>query len=493
MNPNELIEYPVDKDNETLIIANLIKSKENRDFFVRQGNSKNFRYKEFETIAWSVVEIETNKLELNIDAILLKSKSSPIKYLVTFEFIQEIIDNFNEVPLVNFREHNEKLVTDFVKSQMLDKIFSSLFKVCTNPVSKLSDVENRLDYLKSIVETGFSASKLEFQGMDTIIPQYIKDRELNREKYTTGFSQIDALLMEGFAPKQITTVAGLAGSGKSSWNLSSMKNLANRKIVAAQFALEMNNFPLVHKLLAFNTRFPMSKIITNIDQMLPEERAFYNAELIRLERNKKLFFNDKSTQTLDTIREQIMLLQDHLKTEYMVVSIDLFTKIQEFQSSDNFARDTEKNANKVQKMAKELGVHLVLVAQIKRDVANRKFSRPSMQDVKNSGALAEISDIMLGIYRPYYNPEIALKAKVAQSIIKQGNLFTDPDMDDDFGNSIEKDPDENIAEIIIMKQRMGENNTLVNLFFNPDTTCFESIEEEYQRVINARKKDLAME
>jgi replicative DNA helicase len=188
-----------------------------------------------------------------------------------------------------------------------------------------------------------------------------------------------------------------------------------------------------------------------------------------------------------------MLLQDILKTEYMVVSIDLFTKIQEFQHSDNFARDTEKNANIVQKMAKELGVHLILIAQIRRDVANRKFSRPTMQDIKNSGALGEISDIMLGIHRPYYNPEVALKAKVQQSIIRQGNLFTEPDMDDDFGNSIEKDPDENIAEIIIMKQRMGENNTLVNLFFNPDTTCFESIEEEYQRVINARKKDLATE
>jgi hypothetical protein len=30
----------------------------------------------------------------------------------------------------------------------------------------------------------------------------------------------------------------------------------------------------------------MSKIITNIDQMLPEEKAFYEAELIRLQRNK---------------------------------------------------------------------------------------------------------------------------------------------------------------------------------------------------------------
>ena len=493
MNPNELIEYPIDKDNETLIIANLIKSKENRDFFVRQGNFKNFRYKEFETIAWSVVEIETNKLELNIDAILLKSKSCPIKYLVTFEFIQEIIENFNEVPLVNFREHNEKLVTDYVKSQMLDKIFSSLFKVCTNPVSKLSDVENRLDYLKSIVETGFSASKLEFQGMDTIIPQYIKDRELNKEKYTTGFSQIDALLTEGFAPKQITAVAALSSMGKTSFVLSSMKNLANRKVIAAQFALEMNNFPLVHKLLAFNTRFPMSKIVTNIDQMLPEERAFYEAELVRLQRNKKLFFNDKPSQSLDNIREQIMLLQDHLKTEYMVVSIDLFGKIQDFQNSDNFARDYEKKVNVVQKMVKELGIHLILVTQIRRDVANRKFGRPNMNDLKNAGAITEACDIVLGVHRPYYNPEVALKAKVAQSIIKQGNLFTDPDMDDDFGNSIEKDPDENIAEIIIMKQRMGENNTLVNLFFNPDTTCFESIEEEYQRVINARKKDLSLD
>jgi replicative DNA helicase len=277
----------------------------------------------------------------------------------------------------------------------------------------------------------------------------------------------------------------------SSFCLSSMKNLANKGIIAAQFALEMNTTPLIHKLLAFNSQLPITKVVSNISELREEEQAFYYAEVKRLEKNYNLFFNDKPSPSLNTIREQIMLLQDHLKTEYIVCFIDLFGKIKEFQSSDNFARDYEKNCNIIQNMTKELGVHMSLVAQIRRDVANRKDTRPTMQDLKNSGALTEISDLIFGIHRPFYNPKTAIKTNVQESVLEQGSFNFDPSDQDASLVAMQDDINKNIAEVIFLKQRMGEGNKLVNFVFDPNTTCFYQIlDKEEQKRINASKKDL---
>ena len=842
MSNTVLFDYPIDMDNEATIISNVIQDSENRNYFLRQGNWKVFRQKEYQTVSWAVLECGNDNIDVNYESILLKSKSCPIRFFVTFEFLSSLVSNYPKIPHENFKAHLEKLVTDSIKSNILEKS-SSLYSVCINSSSTLSDIEDRLKYFQSMVEQGYSSSRLEFKGMEELIPAYIEEKKLTREKYTTGFSQLDALLTEGFAPKQITTVAGLSSMGKcqkkgtkimmydcsfkkvedivvddllmgpdsksrkvlsttkgfgdmykihqkrgddyfvnkdhilslqkagcsirtrigaerscrvsigwkengeivnvsvkdaleksdnffnkyrgykatlefeekkilldpyflgvwlgdgyssgvtisnpdieirtylkeyanklnmlyhedttkdrpncpncrisngrgsseenyilnslrnynlienkhvpkeylynskeirlnllaglldtdgymtsgiheistkyqqlkddilflsrslgfyctatleekriksidfkgmywriricgnnyqiplkikrkiaykhnkkhlptqtkieishdgkydyygfelegdglyilkdftvthnSSFVLSSMKNLSNKRVVTAQFALEMNSMPLIHKLVAFKSGIPVSKIVSDPDLLSTEERQFYDTELERLRRDRFIYLNDKPNQSIKSIREQIMLLQDHLKTGYMVVVIDLFGKIKELQSSDNFARDYEKTVNIIQPMVKELGIHMILVAQIRRDVANRRFNRPNMNDLKNAGALTEVSDIVLGVHRPYYSPELALKTKMLENIANQNNLFGEEE--EHNAQAIQEDMNKNIAEIIVLKQRMGENNTLVNFLFNPDTTCFEQISSEYQHNINMSKSDL---
>jgi replicative DNA helicase len=481
-------DYPIDQDNEALIASNIILDSVNREYFVKLGNWQCFRNDQYKTIAWSVIEAYNSKMEVNLDAILLKSKGSPVKFLVTFEFLTSLTTNFLAVPEVNFREHYSKLIVDSVKAKIIDKN-KALIEVCSNPKTDLGDIQDRLNYFDSIVESGHSGSKLDFMSVAELMPQYMMNKDKSKDKYTTGFSTLDEICAEGYAPKQVSIITALSGMGKSSFALSSMKNLANKGVVSAQFALEMNTIPLIHKLLAFNSQLSLSKIIGKVDDLTPEELAFYNAEVKRLEKNYHIFFNDKPSPSLKVVREQLMLLQDLLKTEYLVCFIDLFGKIKEFQSSDNFARDYEKNCNIVQNIAKELGIHMSLVAQIRRDVANRKDSRPTMQDLKNAGALTEIADLIFGIHRPFYNPKVAVKTNVRESLMDQGSLNFDDDAA--AGMIVQDDINKNIAEVLFLKQRMGENNHLVNFVFDPNTTCFcQILDKEEQKRINARKTDL---
>ena len=489
---NNILTYPIDRDNEGLLIANALKNSENREIFYRKVTFDKFRVKEFQTIAWGIIETINSKIEFNLDAVLLKSKSCPARYIVEYAFLQEISNNFEEVATSNYLEHIERLSVDCAKHQLIDFATRSLLPACTNPITTMADLENRITHAKSILVKGSSALKLNFKSMATVAAEYDEMKALGIDKRTTGFSQLDFYLTEGFKEKQITTVAGISSVGKSSLALTFMKNLSqlDLPVPAAQFALEMNNMSLFTKLLAFKSRIPINRLVKKPEELTDQERAIYFFEKEQLAKNSHIFLDDTPARSIDSMREQILLLQDHIKQGYIVVVIDLYGKIGDLQSSDNFARDYEKNLNKVQIMTRELGIHTILVAQINREIGKKKNKRPTMNDLKNSGALTEISDLMLGIHRPYNDSETSVQRKLLYNTHEK-DFDDEEEYHSDNYNKIMLDDnlDANLAEIIILKQRMGPKDDIVNCIFDPDTTCFCPISESYQKKINQRRLD----
>jgi replicative DNA helicase len=470
----EALQLKINTDNEALILSNAIQDSENREIFVRKVDYLEFRELGFRPIAWAVSQVVSKKMEMNHDAILLLSKTCPSNNTeIKYEDLVALTSNYPVVPKENFEQHIETLKLDNVKQSLIKSSLNYLVKDCRDPKVSLSKISQNIDYLKRTVESGYTSTKLEFKSMDQVVEEYKIAKSRIVEKRTCGFKILDEKLTEGLKGGQISVIAGLSSMGKSSWALSMMNNLSNKGVYTAQFALEMDNMSITSKLLAFNADKPLSTIVKNINEFSESDRRVIEWEMERLGNNKYIFLNDKPSQSLSDIREQIMMLQDKLKTEYIVTVIDLFGKIRDFQTSDNFARDYEKKLNQVQAMTRELGVHMSLVAQINRTVAKRSYGRPKMSDLKNAGALEEVADIIFGIHRPYYDPEVALKHKMSQ--------------EDD--TAVDKFSDENLAEVIILKNRMGENNTIINFIFDPLTTRFSAVKAEDQNMININKPE----
>jgi len=263
----------------------------------------------------------------------------------------------------------------------------------------------------------------------------------------------------------------------SSFTLSMMKNLANKRVPTAQFALEMNNMSLTTKMLAYNSGIPVTLLTKDIEKLSEIQKRVYDYEMLRLKDNKFMWLNDKPSQSLAQIREQTMMLQDHLKQEYIVIPIDLFGKIRDFASSENFARDYETKLNEAQVMTRELGVHYILVAQINREVGKGKLKRPKMANLKNAGAFEEVADNIFAVHRPYYDSDKALKEE-----IKKKGLYQEED-DGEEVVEVEK----YLAEILILKQRMGANNKIVNFYMDPNTTRFQPWDTVDQEILNQAK------
>ena len=97
-------------------------------------------------------------------------------------------------------------------------------------------------------------------------------------------------------------------------------------------------------------------------------------------------------------------------------------------------------------MAKELNVPVLCLSQLSRANEGRQNKRPMLSDLRESGAIEQDADIVLGLYRDdYYNKETD---KV------------------------------NVAECIILKNRRGETGS-VELQWLPEFTTYASVERRH--------------
>lgn len=266
----------------------------------------------------------------------------------------------------------------------------AIFEINNSLNNPITEDENKYDYIsgKKLIEL--------YEKVEQI-------RESGKGFYTCGFEEIDKYLVEGFAPGKVTVIAGRPGMGKSAFAVCILKNLSAQKIHAVESVLEMNNISFLDRYISATTLIPLEKLIKYRDMLTDSEKFMINLVKKRIESNPYLHLNDFPSPSLEDIRESIIRLQKRIGDKYMVVVIDLFDKVKNLLNKvDNLTSNFHLNLNLIQRLAKELEVHFVLIAQINRETEKRKNNIPTLADLKHSGAFEEIADLILFVDRPSY-------------------------------------------------------------------------------------------
>jgi replicative DNA helicase len=115
-------------------------------------------------------------------------------------------------------------------------------------------------------------------------------------------------------------------------------------------------------------------------------------------------------------------------------------------------------------LAKELGVPIIALSQLSRQVENRDDKRPQLADLRESGSIEQDADVVMFVYREeYYLGRAEPKAGTPEYV--------------DWQDQMSKI--HGVAEVIIGKQRHGPTGT-VRLHFDGRFTRFQNLaQEEY--------------
>jgi replicative DNA helicase len=229
--------------------------------------------------------------------------------------------------------------------------------------------------------------------------------------FDTGCVLLNSALPTGFAPGEITTIFGSTGIGKSTYSLYLINRMVNKYIPCFYVSLEMSETSTMDRWMASRLRIPFHNLYNKnsvIDESVIEQ---VKEERLKLERanSNRFVFIDETRVSASSLEKMINQVKMKMQTDYMAVFVDLATMMEDFGEGTPIAY--EQAMNNLHQMTKRTGVHLVLVVQAtQKSLENKrpttieglKVFRPTLADIKNSGAVAERSRQVLAVYREHY-------------------------------------------------------------------------------------------
>lgn len=258
---------------------------------------------------------------------------------------------------------------------------------------------------------------------------------------TTGFEYFDRLTA-GLQPSDLIIVAGRPSMGKTALALNMGYNAArNTKKGVAVFSLEMSRQQLGIRLLGFESRIDATRLRTGRLKKHEWQELIDSADRLS---EIPIFIDDSSAITVLEMKAKCRRLKK--RGELGLVIVDYMQLIQGRRSAESRQLEMSEISRALKGLAKDLDIPVVALSQLNRKVEDRPNKRPQLADLRESGAIEQDADVIVFIYRDeFYNPQ--------------------------------SEESQNIAEIIIGKQRNGPTGSL-KLTFLKELTRFENFIQE---------------
>jgi replicative DNA helicase len=219
----------------------------------------------------------------------------------------------------------------------------------------------------------------------------------------SGFVDLDDMTT-GFAPAQMIILGGRPAMGKTSVVLDMVRAstlLAGKTTIF--FSLEMGKGEVMQKILSAHAHIEFEKIKKGNVNAEEWERLREAAKEIK---ESNLLIDDTPELSLVNLRTKCLKQKARPEGLDMVV-IDYLQLMAVPKVSASDGRQTAVSAlsRGVKLLAKELGVPIIILSQLSREVEKRNDKTPLMSDLRESGSLEQDADIVMFIHRPeYYDP-----------------------------------------------------------------------------------------
>ena len=256
----------------------------------------------------------------------------------------------------------------------------------------------------------------------------------------TGFSGLDRVLV-GLGKSDLVLVGARPGMGKTSFavNLATYAATTTKKSVCI-FSLEMSAEQLITRVMSSEALIDSYRLRSG--ELTDEDWGKLAHAASRLS-DCEILIDDTTGITVTGMKAKLR----RVKNLGMVV-IDYLQLMQSDRRIDNRVQEVAEISRGLKLLAKELQVPVICCAQLSRGPESRTDKRPMLSDLRDSGAIEQDADIVLFLYRDEYY-------------------------------KTEKDEPQNIAEVIVAKNRHGSTGNVKMGWFG-QYTKFTTLEEDRQ-------------
>lgn len=214
--------------------------------------------------------------------------------------------------------------------------------------------------------------------------------ELGRE---TGIAGLDDILAGGWYDGQLVVIAARPSVGKSSFAQQMALNQARKGWVSAFIGLEMPQMELVRRTVANLGRAPLRALKTG---KLSHEDWDRVADAVAHLQDLPLHLDFCPGATLVEIVTKARKLVRKHGLKFLVV--DYLQLMQGTNERQDRRVQLQEITRALKQLAGQLGITVVLLSQLNRDVEKRSNPRPTLADLKECGAIEEDADVVLALW-----------------------------------------------------------------------------------------------
>ena len=244
--------------------------------------------------------------------------------------------------------------------------------------------------------------------VNTIINQNLQDTH-QLTGSPTGFEELDKK-MGGLQCSDLTIIAAESSIGKSSLSLSIALNAAKYGEKIAIYSMEMKAEQLTARIMAMESGVSSSNILyARLDggQLQQIEKGVGKIE------NLNIFFDDRSTSSIDTILSSIRYMVMKYKVKGAI--IDYLQILNVNMKNVNKEQAMGDVARRLKNIAKELDIWVIALSQLSRDKEN---PIPTLARLRDSGQIAEAADNVILIYRPEFYGKLSYPSDFASASVQ---------------------------------------------------------------------------
>ena len=345
------------------------------------------------------------------------------------------------VPRSTNVEHYARIVKEKATLRNLihsaGKILSRAYEAEQDAGTVLDQAEQEIfSIAEDRIHTGFVRISDLVQGSFTAIEKLQEHKGLVTG-VPTGFVDLDNLT-SGFQPTDVIIVAARPSMGKTSFVLNVAQHIGTKTdLTVGFFSLEMSKEQLFMRMLTTEAEVDSHRFRGGF--LSERDYGQLSAALGRLA-EAHVFIDDTASLGVLEMRAKARRLKAEHGLDLLI--IDYIQLMQGRGRFENRNQELASISRALKGLAKELGVPVVALSQLSRAPESRSDRRPQLADLRESGALEQDADVVMFIYR-----------------------------EEQYESTPEN---ENLAELILGKQRNGPTGT-VKLAFLKQYTRFANL------------------
>ena len=283
-----------------------------------------------------------------------------------------------------------------------------VYRTLRQTMDKLSREDKETDVLiaeaqQAMIEAFDKTGKGELQTMHNVAEQLFERQQRIQEgeelpTYPVSLRGVQTAL-GGYEAGSLNIIAGRPSMGKTSYMLNDAVFWAKQDLAGIIFSLEQEALQIGRRNLANIKKIPVNYMRRKMDEKHLDK--FYSG-LTEL-RELPIKISDRRGLTVEQICSLARV--EKMRTPNLKwIAIDYLTLIK-YDSRLSAHAGISGIVKTLRDLAGELGVFIILLAQLSRGVESRSDKRPMMSDLRESGSIEEVADSIIFLYREgYYKP-----------------------------------------------------------------------------------------